>query len=92
MYIDRWDIVSVRCIKSYETLNPNNSYQIKGSGYLEYNADPKVNGKKGYGLCIEDSKRNRYYFTAEEMSEYFITEEEGYKQYEREQKFKDLGI
>jgi hypothetical protein len=52
---DKYDYVSrVYCVKPYKTIVPGRSYQIKGRGNLEFNADPEVNGRKGYVLCIED--------------------------------------
>jgi hypothetical protein len=75
---------------------------------LEYNADPEVNGKTGYGFCVEDDqygyhsgrkdwwnlpyseKIKWYYFTEKEMSEYFITEQEDYKTYQRDEKIKQV--
>ena len=64
--------------------------------------------KKGYGFCIEDDKIaydkpnwwnlpheekvKWYYFSEQEMNEYFITEEEDYVVYSRDQKLKELGI
>ena len=106
---DKYDYVSrVYCVKAYKTIVPGRSYQIKGRGNLEFNADPEVNGRKGYGLCIEDEWINSdkprwwnlpykdrikwYYFTLKEMEEYFITEDEYYKSYHRDQLLTSLGI
>ena len=92
---DRWDCMSVQCIKEYKTLKVGSHYNIKGRGDLRFNADPEADGKTGYGLCIEDdrfasheknwwnlpySERIKwYYFTHSEMDEYFITDDEAYK-------------
>jgi hypothetical protein len=60
---DRWDCQRVVCIKEYKTIKVGshydikgrgNHYDIKGRGNLTWNADPEVEGKKGYGFCIED--------------------------------------
>jgi hypothetical protein len=98
------------CIKEYKTLKVGSHYSIKGGGDLEWNADPEVNGKKGYGFCVEDGmygsfsgkkdwwnlphneKIKWYYFTEQEMSEYFITEQEDYKSYLRNKKLVSLGV
>ena len=109
---DRWDCMSVQCIKEYKTLKVGSHYNIKGRGDLQFNADPEVDGKTGYGLCIEDdrfasdkknwwnlpySERTKwYYFTIDEMEEYFITDDEAYKLHqqreERDIKLNELGI
>ena len=101
---------NIVCIKEYKTIIPGSHYKIKGSGDLSFNADPEVNGRKGYGFCIEDDRYGSfsgrkdwwnlphnekikwYYFTESEMSEYFITEEEDYKAYRRNEKLNSLGI
>lgn len=99
--IDRWDVTRVVCIKPYKTLKVGYRYETKGRGNLEYNADPEVGGRTGYGLCIEDpyfgdhklpySQRIKwYYFTIPEMEEYFITEYEDYQIYLRDQKLKEV--
>lgn len=100
------DSSKVFCIKEYKTLKVGNGYSIKGRGDLAFNADPEVGGRKGYGLCIEDdmfaSDKPRYwslpynervkwyYFTIEEMDEYFITDDENYKIYLRDQKINSI--
>ncbi len=48
------------CIKEYKTLKVGSHYPIKGSGDLEWNADPEVNGRKGYGFCVEDEQYGRF--------------------------------
>lgn len=96
----------VICIKEYKTLKVGAHYQIRGRGNLEHNSDPEVGDKKGYGFCIEDDKiashkpnwwklpyseRTKwYYFTLEEMSEYFITEQENYDIVTRDNKIKQI--
>ena len=109
---DRWDCMSVMCIKEYKTLKVGSSYNIKGRGDLQFNVDPEVDGKTGYGLCVEDDQiaygKNNwwklpyierikwYYFTIDEMDEYFITDDEAYKLHqqreERANKLNELGI
>lgn len=96
---DRWDCMSVQCIKEYKTLKVGSHYNIKGRGDLRFNADPEADGKTGYGLCVEDDrfashKKNWwnlpyserikwYYFEHSEMDEYFITDNEAYKLYQQ---------
>jgi hypothetical protein len=105
---DRWDCQKVVCIKEYKTIKLGSNYSIKGRGDLSFNADPEVEGRKGYGFCIEDnlygsysgrkdwwnlSYKDRikwYYFTEQEMSEYFIEEGECYKAYKRNEKIKQI--
>lgn len=96
----KWlDVSKIVCIKKYKTLNVGSHYDVKGSGNLEFNADPNVEGRKGFGLCVEDpltrsnitytSVKNPpmwYYFTIRELDEYFITDEEAYKIYLRDEK------
>ena len=53
---DRWDCQRVVCIKEYKTIKVGSHYDIKGRGNLEFNADPEVNGRKGYGFCVEDDQ------------------------------------
>jgi hypothetical protein len=48
------------CIKEYKTLKVGSHYPIKGRGDLEWNADPEVNGRKGYGFCVEDDQYGYY--------------------------------
>jgi hypothetical protein len=100
---DRWNCQTVVCIKEYKTLKIGIFYDIKGRGNLEFNNDPEVEGRKGYGFCIQDSKpppgrwnppsKDRikwYYFTEQEMSEYFVAEGEYYKAYKRNEKIKKI--
>lgn len=102
MINDKWDDVSgVVCIKPYKTLKVGSHYYIKGRGNLEFNADPEVDNRTGYGFCVEDQSlgdwrlpyKQRvkwYYFTVEEMENYFITEGEDYQIYLRDQKLNDI--
>ena len=107
---DRWDCQRVVCVKEYKTIKVGSHYDIKGRGNLDFNADPEVGGRKGYGFCVEDqyyayvsgikdSSRlpyreqiKYYFFTEQEMSEYFITEGEDYKAYRRNEKLNQLGV
>ena len=99
---DRWDCMSVMCIKEYKTLKVGSHYNIKGRGNLQFNADPEARGKTGYGLCIEDDrfashKKNWwnlpysekvkwYYFTHSEMGDYFISDDESYELHKQREK------
>jgi hypothetical protein len=101
---------NIVCIKEYKTLKTGSHYSIKGCGSLDFNADPEVSGKKGYGFCVEDDKYGSfsgkkdwwnlpynekikwYYFTESEMSEYFISEQDDYKAYRRNEKLNQLGV
>lgn len=97
--IDRWDCLKVVCIKEYKTLRVGSHYSVKGSGNLEYNNDDEVNGRTGWGMCVEDygdwnlPYRDRvkwYYFTLDELNEYFISDEEDFKIYQRNQKLNEI--
>lgn len=101
---------NIVCIKEYKTLQPECHYKIKGCGDLEFNLDPEVDGKTGYGFCVEDEMYGSfsgrkdwwnlphnqrikwYYFTEEEMSEYFITQEEDFIARRRDIKLNSLGV
>jgi len=97
---DRFDMgMRVVCIKSYEKLKVGSHYPINGCGTLEYNMDRRRGNKTGYGFSIkyEDydwktkvKDSETYYFTYDEMSEYFITENEDYKAHQREQKIEQI--
>ena len=104
--VDRFEMGDqVVCIKQFDTLRPGIHYTIKGCGDLSWNM---ATDKKGYGFCVEDDKFaydipnwwslpheekvKWYYFTLEEMNEYFITQAEDYKVYLRDNKLKELGI
>lgn len=95
---DRFDVTTVVCIKGYESLKVGSHYRICGRGNLSF-----IHGtdKKGYGYSIQfdydwEFFRNTgqrsiyYYFTENEMNEYFITEEEDYKSYLRNEKINKL--
>lgn len=93
---DRWDDISIVCIREHEDLKVNKSYYIKGRGNLEYNADPNVKGKIGYGFCIEEELYNQkekikwHYFTIDEICDYFMPYSEYYKILTREKKINKL--
>lgn len=85
----------VCCKQEFETLKVGSSYRISGMGDLR----SSVGMKKGFGFCIEDDrptwgnyKRVKkklpifYYFTNDEMSNYFMTSKEYLKVWNREQK------
>lgn len=101
---------NIVCIKGYKTLVPGHHYVIKGCGDLEFNLDPEVGGKIGFGFCVEDGMYGSYsgrkdwwrlphgervkwyYFTKDEMSDYFITQEEDFIARRRDIKLKSLGV
>lgn len=96
---DRFEMGSrIVCIKEYEKLKVGYHYVISGCGNLEFNSDPMARGKKGYGFSIKIEEYNYknpykviwYYFTKEEMYEYFITEGEDYKAYIRDRKIREI--
>ncbi len=94
----------VVCVKEHETLKVGSHYQIKGCGDLTMNAGTDKKGygfmvedqNYGYVSGIKDSWKSSewsikwYYFTEKEMSEYFITEQEDYKAYQRDEKIKQV--
>lgn len=95
----------VVCIKEYETLKVGSNYQIKGSGDLTMNAGTDktgygfmvedqnyayVSGVKDSWKLPYDKQIKWYYFTLQEMSEYFITERENYNIYIRDNKLKQI--
>ena len=89
---DRFELGDrVVCIKEYETLKVGQNYRISGCGDLSWNSSAN---KKGYGFMIESHLYKQsikcYYFTEKEMDEYFITEQEDYKAYLRDQKIKQV--
>jgi len=49
-------------------------------------------GRKDWWNLPYSEKIKWYYFTEQEMSEYFITEEEDYKSYRRNEKLNQLGV
>lgn len=93
---------NVVCIREYGTIKVGKHCPIKGSGDLTW---LNGTDKKGYGFSVEDdspcynnyklsfNKRKGsifYYFTLEEMSKYFITEEQDYKIYMRDEKLRQI--
>lgn len=104
MGLEKWDdAMSAVCVKEIDGMKVGKNYQIKGRGNLEFNYDPAVNGKTGYGLCLEEEiyenwnspnysdKFKWHYFTLSEMQEYFITDDEAYVIH-RKQEMRDLKI
>ena len=97
---DRFDMgMNVICIKPHGKLKVGGHYRINGCGNLENNMDHRRGNKTGYGLSVKyeeyDWKTNdayyfTYYFTYDEMSEYFITEDDDYKAYLRDQKIEQI--
>jgi hypothetical protein len=83
-----------------------NTMMIRKALFMYELSSPSVGDRKGYGLCIEDdmvaAHRDRswalpynervkwYYFTIKEMDEYFITDDENYKIYLRDQKINSI--
>jgi hypothetical protein len=108
---DRWDCVSVVCIKPIEGLRVGSNYRVNGRGNLDYNG---ATDKKGWGVCLKDEwvgvfdeegnviknswkipyeKRTRFvYVTLEELEKHFISDEESYIIYQRDNKLNELGI
>ncbi len=65
----------------------------KGYGFcIEDGLYGSFSGKKDWWTLPYSEKIKWYYFTESEMSEYFITEEEDYKAYKREEKINQLGV
>ena len=105
---DKFEIGSmVICVKEHETLKVGSHYKILGSGDLSMNAatDKKsfgfcieddqygsFSGRKDWWNLPYSEKIKWYYFTEQEMLEYFITEEDGRKAYQRNEKLNKLGI
>jgi hypothetical protein len=98
---DRFNLgTRVVCIKPYEKLKIGGCYSIGGCGNLEWNMDNRrKENKTGYGFSVKyedyDWKTKKtdsefYYFTYEEMSEYFITENEAYDAYMRDRKIEEI--
>lgn len=95
--------MDIICIKEYDNIKIGSRCHIDGCGNLEYNFDPKVNGRIGYGFGVnyyhwdmqqKKSIEYRYYFTEKEMNEYFVTEQEAYDSYmksrERDSKIENI--
>jgi hypothetical protein len=101
---DKWEYESTAvAVSDSNNLTIGKSYQIKGRGNLQYNSDPNVGGKTGYGFCLEEELNNFkdyklshkdrvkwHYFTISEMNELFITYHEHYKSIERDQKINTI--
>lgn len=96
---DRFDMgMRVVCIKPYAKLKVGIHYSINGCGGLD-SFGSGCRNKTGYGFSVkyEDydwmTKVNDiedYYFTYDEMSEYFITEDEDYTAYQRDKKIEQI--
>lgn len=95
----------VVCIKEYETLKVGSHYQIKGSGDLTMNSGTNKSGygfmikDENYAYLFGEKEWLKlpyekqikwYYFTEKEMSEYFITSEEDFKSYIRNEKIEKI--
>lgn len=93
------------CVKQFETLQVGSHYQIKGCGDLTMNTDTdkkgygfmvedgmfgSFSGRKDWWNLPHNERIKWYYFTEKEMSEYFITEQEDYKAYLRDEKIKQV--
>lgn len=99
-HYDRYDLgTMVVCIKPYGKLSEGSHYQIDGCGSLDLNMDPRRGSKSGFGFSVKyesyDFKarameEENYYFTVEEMPEYFITEEEDYVAHRRQQRIGEI--
>ena len=98
--IDRFDLgMDVICIKLYPgyNLKLGSTYHIDGCGDLTY--WNQVRGKSGYGFSVKvyddyvsgkTTDYTNHCFTEDEMDEYFITQEEDYKAYQRDMKIKEI--
>jgi hypothetical protein len=65
----------------------------KGYGFcIEDDQYGYFTGRKDWWNLPYSEKIKWYYFTESEMSEYFITEEEDYKAYRRNEKLNQLGV
>jgi hypothetical protein len=100
---DEFEIgMTVVCIKEYNTIKIGKHCPIKGGGDLTW---IHGTDKEGYGFSVEDDgpcydnyklppneikKSIIYYFTLEEMSEYFISESRDYRIYLRDEKIKEI--
>ena len=63
----------------------------KGYGFcVEYDKYGYFSGRKYWCNLPYSDKIKWYYFTESEMSEYFITEDEDYKAYQRDEKIKQV--
>jgi len=65
----------------------------KGYGfYIEDQYYGSFSGRKDWWNLPYEKQMKYYYFTESEMSEYFITQEEDYKAYRRNEKLNSLGV
>lgn len=90
---------TVLCIKDYETIKSGNHYRISGSGDLTMNFS---SNKNGYGFSVVDeaygwlmgngpfSGEKTYYFTEDEMNDYFISRDLEWKYKQRDQKINKI--
>jgi hypothetical protein len=93
---------SIVCIREYETIKVGKHCPIKGCGDLTW---IHGTDKEGYGFSVEDdspcydnyklpynSKKRSilYYLTEDEMDKYFITQEQDYKIYMRDEKLRQI--
>lgn len=101
MALDRWDTMSVVCIKTISGLKEGNHYKVTGQGDLSFNNDPAVGDRKGWGLCVVedcfDYKKlkslpsKNHYFTIDELEEHFINDEEAFRIHQKQEQ-RDLKI
>jgi len=86
---ERFDIgMDVVCIKDCKTLKSGRVYHIGACGDLMY-----VTNKTGLGFGIEDNWSKeylQYYFSEDEMDEYFITTDEDFKMAIRDKKINSI--
>jgi YHS domain-containing protein len=68
------------CISVIDGTKVDGVYHVKGAGDLAMTSD-----KSGYGFCVSDIWGKYYYFTESEMNTHFITNEESYKSYRRDE-------
>jgi hypothetical protein len=94
---EKWvEAYYITCIKKYKTLDVGSSYKVNGRGNLEFNYAPEVEGRTGYGLCITQEKWTNkiknisYYFTIDELNEYFCSDEEDFQIYLRDVKINTI--
>lgn len=103
---ERFEIgTDIVCIKVVDDLTINSNYKINGSGDLSWNHGTDKTGygfcvvdeSYAYKQGIKDwwklpyaKKIKNYYFTLEEMDEYFITSYEDYTIHIRDKKLEDL--
>lgn len=95
---------NIVCIREYETIKVGKHCPIKGCGDLTwiFGTDKEGYGFSveddgpcydNYKLPYNSPKRKKpifYYFTEDEMDKYFITEEQDYKIYMRDEKLRQI--